>query len=121
MYLANRVDPGHDLFRFFLSFLDGVDLFVLASRIFNILGSQLEVHFGTVRLVEGGFVLYLISFTSTYNPKVSGSLSGLGILRKASTSPMAGMYSGTKALSLVSSSRMVGVYLNLKLFTSGCF
>ena len=35
-------------------------------------------------------------------------------MRKASTSPMAGMYSGMKALSFVSNSVRTGVYLGLK-------
>lgn len=51
-------------------------------------------------------------FTRTYRPIVYGWPSGRGIFRKASTSPMAGMYSGTKAFNLVSSSVRTGVYLS---------
>ena len=41
-------------------------------------------------------------------PRVSGYLSGLVGLRKASTSPTAGMYSGMNGLSLASISTYLG-------------
>ncbi len=94
-----------------LCVFDGVDFAVLASPVLLVIVDELQVHLRLVGLVEGWLVLHHEKLTRTNRPRVSGCPSGLGILRKASTSPMAGMYSGTKALSLVSSSWRTGVYL----------
>jgi hypothetical protein len=96
-----------------------VDLAVLASSVLLVVIDELEVHLCLVGLVKSWLILDKGRFTSTKRPRVSGCPSGLGIFKKASTSPMAGMYSGTKAFSLVSSSCRMGVYLGYVSVTFG--
>lgn len=111
MDVSDRADPGQDLLGVLLSALNGVHLAVLAATVLLVVVDELQVDLRLVRLVQRRLVLNNSFLTSTYSPKVSGWPSGLGIFRKASTSPIAGMYSGTKAFSLVSSSCRTGVYL----------
>lgn len=57
--------------------------------------------------------------TRTINPKVSPYKSGLGIFKKASTSPTVGIYSGMKAFNLESNSIFTGS--NLKKLLNSLF
>jgi hypothetical protein len=96
-----------------------MDFTVFASSVLLVVVDELEVHLCLVGLVKSWLILDKGRVTSTKRPRVSGCPSGLGIFKKASTSPMAGIYSGTNALSLVSSSCRTGVYLGYVSVTFG--
>lgn len=117
MDIGNWCYPIDDLLRILLCVLNWMNFIIFASSILLVLISYLEVSFSLIWLVQSWLILYYHKFTKTCSPNIYGCPSGLGIFKKASTSPIAGIYSGTKAFNLVSSSCKVGVYLYEMYFT----
>jgi len=65
VHVPHWVYPVQNIFWFFLSLVDGVDVLVLAPWILYVLGSELKIYLRSIRLIQGRFVLHTFLNTST--------------------------------------------------------
>ena len=104
MEVVDAINPLLDLLRVWLH--KGTDL-GHGHLLLLLEADELHLEQCGIDGVDCGFVLQNEAVdTRVARPSTSSLSSGFGTLRKASTSPMAGMYSGMKGRNLASSSML---------------